>query len=249
MSDNVQKLHYDTIHDAYVEHYYDPTSMSYRDEFIYKYLFSGLDLNQKKVVELACGNGSNSLALLKYFPKAEVTGFDISKKACESYRENVGRPAIELDLTKEAQFKPEYDCAIIIGGLHHCISDLDATFKNIASLLKPGGYLLMVEPNKRYFLEPVRLLWYKMDKYFEENTEEALDHDKMLHKQSKYFGPFKVVHLGGPAYFLIYNSLLFRLPVSIKKIIAPILMFLERLYNYLPGKLLYPYFVATWVRK
>jgi SAM-dependent methyltransferase len=249
MSDNAQKLHYEAIHDAYVEHYYDPTSMAYRDEFMYKYLFKGLDLNHKKVAELACGNGSNSLSLLKYFPKAEVTGFDISAMACESYRKNVNRPSHEVDLTKEGKFKQEYDCAIIIGGLHHCISDLDATFKNIASLLKPGGYLLMVEPNKRYFLEPLRLLWYKMDKYFEENTEEALDHDKMLQRQSQYFGPFKVVHLGGPAYFLIYNSLLFRFPVSIKKGIAPLLMFLERLYNYLPGKFLFPYFVATWIRK
>jgi SAM-dependent methyltransferase len=249
MSENIQKQHYETIHDSYVEHYYDPTSMNYRNQFMYKYLFEGIDLNNKKIADLACGSGYNSLSLLNYFPCAELHGFDISKKACEDYKNLVKRPSYELDLTRQANLNPEYDCAMIIGGLHHCITDLEATFQNIFSLLKPGGILLMVEPNKNYFLEPLRKFWYRNDKYFEENTEEALDHELMLNQQSKYFRGEKIFHLGGPAYFLIYNSLLFRLPIGVKKIISPTLMFMEKVYNTLPGKIFYPYFVSRWIKK
>lgn len=249
MNENVQKLHYEAIHDDYAKHYYDETSISFRHKFIYKYLFEGLDLNNKKIADLACGSGYNSLALLKYFPKAQLTGFDISKKACLDYKNIVNAEAYETDLTQPLDLKPEYDCAMIIGGLHHCIVDLDMTLKNINSLLKPGGLLLMVEPNKRYFLEPFRKLWYKFDKYFEENTEEALDHDFLLRKYSKIFEGEKVFFLGGPAYFLIYNSLLFRVPVKIKKITSTPLILIEKLYNMLSVKSLFPYFVARWAKR
>jgi hypothetical protein len=56
----------------------------------------------------------------------------------------------------------------------------------------------------------------------------------------------RVKYFGGPAHFLIYNSLIFRIPLGLKPIIAPPLMFIERLYNKLPGKLLYPNFLARW---
>ncbi|MGI4851433.1 MAG: class I SAM-dependent methyltransferase [Janthinobacterium lividum] len=249
MIKNLQKDHYELIHDEYLAHYYDPTSMEYRHKFLYKYLFKDIDLNNKKVADLACGSGYNSLSLLEYFPKAQVSGFDISNKACEDYKKILNRPSYEVDLTKNMSFKKEYDFVMIIGGLHHCVSDLDATFENIYSLLKPNGTLLMFEPNKKYFLEPVRKYWYKKDKYFEENTEAALDHKMLI---SKYFNKFDsktVYYLGGPAYFLIYNSLLFRFPTKYKKLISPILMKLEQLYNILPGKCLFPYFIASWTKK
>lgn len=249
MSENIQKQHYERIHDNYAKHYYDPTSMDYRDRFLYKNLFNGIDLNGKKVADLACGSGYNSLSLLNYFPRAELTGFDISEKACECYRNLVKRPAYEVDLTKKEKLKPEYDYVMIIGGLHHCVADLDTTLQTIYSLLKPGGGFLMVEPNKNYFLEPIRKFWYKKDKYFEENTEEALDHDLMLNLQSNYFEGRKVLYCGGPAYFLIQNSLLFRFPVGFKKIISPILMLMEKIYNKLPGRIFYPCFVAQWIKK
>ncbi len=249
MDENSQKIHYEMIHDDYAKHYYDPTSMEFRDKFMYKYLFKGLDLNNKKVADLASGSGYNSLALMKYFPKVQVFGFDISKKACQDYKKTVGRPAYEIDLTKKTDLKEEYDCAMIIGGLHHCVSDLEATFENISAILKPGGSLLMIEPNKNYFLEPLRKLWYKLDKYFEENTEEALDHDSLLFKQAQHFNVEKIFYLGGPAYFLIYNSLLFRLPIRIKKVVAPILLLLEKIYNLCPGKVMFPYFIAQWKKK
>jgi SAM-dependent methyltransferase len=253
MNQNPQKAHYEKIHEDYSRHYYDPTSMKFRDAFIYKYLFKGIDLNGKKVADLACGSGYNSLYLKKYYPKIQVFGFDISNKACQDYEKIVERPATEIDLTKkntfDATLKEQFDCVLIMGAIHHCVENLPETFRNIHSILKPGGYLLMFEPNKYYFLEGMRKAWYRWDRYFEADTEEALDHTQLLATYSHLFDCENVAHLGGPAYFLIYNSLLFRIPIKLKQIISYPLFALERLYNLLPGRFMYPYFIARWRKK
>ena len=68
MSSIDQKNHYKKIHDDYETHYYDPTSTEYREHFIYDVMFKRLDLNGKRVVELAPGSGQNSLALGERYP-------------------------------------------------------------------------------------------------------------------------------------------------------------------------------------
>ena len=231
MEDNPQKAHYETIHNDYTQHYYDDTSMQYRFKFIYNRLFNNIDLNNKSVADIACGNGSNSVALLSIFPDAKVTGFDISKNACEDYIKNLKMPAYEVDLTQSNEFEHQYDCVMVVGGIHNCIKDLPKTFENIYKLLKPGGILLMFEPNKKYFLEPIRKVWYKLDKYFEENTEEALDHKELILREKNRFEEISVSYFGGQAYFLILNSLLFRLPLWLKPPLTSILLVFEKIYN------------------
>jgi SAM-dependent methyltransferase len=244
-----QRLHYEKIHDDYEAHYYDTSSIAYRREFVYDALFEGLDLNDKLVVELACGSGHNSLELLKRYPKAEAVGFDISSKACEAYRERTSSRAYEFDLTSESPPPVRADAAMIFGGLHHCVRALPQTFRTLASVVKPGGLLLMYEPNSRYLLESARKLWYRMDRYFDAETEAALDHSEIARLASADFTPMSSRHMGGPAYFLIFNSLLFRIPVASKEKLAGPLFWLERRFNRLPGQLWYPYFVACWRRK
>src|ERR1700741_147451 len=89
-----QKAHYEAIHSDYEDHYYDAESMAFRERFYYDPLFAGLDLNGCSVADLASGSGHNSLAVLRRFPKAVVTGFDISRAAGEDYLKNVGRPCL-----------------------------------------------------------------------------------------------------------------------------------------------------------
>src|SRR5687767_2983809 len=162
-----QKAHYERIHDDYEAHYYDESSIAYRREFVYDELFDGLDFNGKTVADLACGSGFNSLEVLARFPHAHVVGFDISEKACATYRTLTGREAQELDLTAGQLLGERFDVAMIFGGLHHCARDLPETFKTVAGLLKPGGLFLLYEPNRRYVLEGARQLWYRFDRYFD----------------------------------------------------------------------------------
>ncbi len=243
-----QSAHYDAILDAYERHYFDGPSMAYRDEFIYRPLFAGLDMNGWRVADLAAGSGYNSLALLERFPDAEVTGFDISESACKRYEVVVGRPAVQADLTRSADAGEAFDAALIIGGLHHCATDLPATLATIAGLLKPGGRLLMFEPNRHYVLEGARKLWYRLDRYFEASSEAALDHDDLVRMASPKFAPEMVRYFGGPAFFLVYNSLVFRIPPAVKPALAGPLMAAERAYNALPGRWPFSSFVARWIR-
>ena len=161
-----QKKLFESIHDEYSAHYYDKESMIYRELFIYKYLWKDLNLNNKKVAEIASGSGLNSKRLLKKFPKADIYGFDISKYACKDYENLTNKKCYLIDLTKENNFKEEYDFVFVVGGIHHCISDLNNTFENIYSMLKPGATFSMMEPNKKYALEFLRKIWYKNDKNY-----------------------------------------------------------------------------------
>jgi SAM-dependent methyltransferase len=186
--------------------------------------------------------------LLERFPEADIVGFDLSEKACEAYRRNTGRPAHALDLTAGTDTGLRVDVAMVFGGLHHCVADLPGTFQTIAGMLRPGGLLMMYEPNVNFMLEGFRRIWYRFDRYFDAPTETAISHDRIAHLAAKHFRPRFCRYMGGPAYFLIFNSLVFRIPPGWKKFIAPPLFSLEAIYNRLPGRLCYPYFVACWER-
>jgi len=244
-----QEAHYERIHDAYEAHYYDPTAIAYRERFFLDPLLAGLDLDGRRVVELASGSGHNSIALRTRFPTVELTGLDISPRAIQAYQEIVGRPAVQFDLVADTWEGDRFDAGLVIGGLHHCVQDLRATLRNAARLITPGGYLMMMEPSRDFGLESVRRWWYRRDSYFDAETEEALSHDALLALASEDFVPDRVHHMGGPAYFLILNSLVFRMPAAWKRPLAPPLMALEALYNRIPGRRLFPYFVARWRRR
>jgi len=244
-----QKHHFESVHDAYERHYYDATAMRYRKRYLYDVLLGGLDLNGMDVADLACGSGHNSLVIQDRFPGARLMGFDISAKACDDYCRNVGAEAREADLTQPVEFERQFDFALIVGGLHHCVADLPGAFVTINRLLKPGGRLAMYEPNRRFVLQAVRDLWYRYDKNFDHATEAALDHDEILEMAGSSYEAEFVKHFGGPAFYLIFNSMITRVPISVKPVIAPPLMVCEAVYNALPGRLAFPAFVARWQKR
>jgi SAM-dependent methyltransferase len=137
---------------------------------------------------------------------------------------------------------------MIIGGLHHCVVDIRQSIKNIATLVRPGGVVLMMEPNRRYFLEGIRRLWYRLDKSFDAATEAALDHAELAAIGAPWFRVRRVTHLGGPAFFLIQNSMITRVPLRAKPALSKVLFPLERLCARIPGTRLHAYFVAVWER-
>ena len=243
-----QKEHYNRIHDAYENHYYDRESMAYRERFYYAPLFAELDLNHCEVADIACGSGHNSLAVLGRFPTAKITGFELSTAACKAFRRNVGRPCIEVDFTRPLRHPTQFDAAMVVGGLHHCVNNLPGVFHNLSNLVKPGGLVLMVEPNREFLLDWVRRVWYRADKYFDKMNERALNHAEILAQASPYFALERVAYYGGPGYFLISQSLLFRMPKSLKRAISPSLMTIESLVNAVSLKWIHPYFVARWLR-
>jgi SAM-dependent methyltransferase len=241
--------HYDTILADYEAHYYDPHSMAYRRRYIYQPMFHGLDLNGKRVAELACGSGHNTREMISRFPEATVFGLDISPKSCAAYQRNTGRDCFVCDLTAPGAALPEpADVAVIVGGLHHCVNDLPSALRNLSRLVRPGGLALMAEPNALYFLNRIRQIWYRKDKWFHEHEEEPLDASALLELAGGDFEQEELRYLGGPAYFLILNSLVTRIPARVKSLLAPALFRADDAYNRLPGAKPYPMFIARWKR-
>lgn len=245
-----QQAHYNRIISDYDHHYFDRMSNLYRQRFIYTPLFAGLNFDGKRVADLASGSGFNSQAILKQFPDADVFGIDVSQNACALYEKNVNRPAFCLDLTsKSIPFPDPVDFAIVIGGIHHCVYDLKATFSNIARLIKPGGYLILLEPNAEFALNRVREIWYEKSRYFDQETEEPLVHDTIWAMASKDFEVELIRYMGGINYFFVLNSLLFRTPKWLKTSLYYGLGWSEVVYNYVPFSVCHPYFIARWKRK
>lgn len=249
MSSTRQADHYDKIISQYDEHYFDDYSLAYRKEFILDPLLRGLDLNGRRVADLACGSGHTSLFLMERFPTVQMEGFDISPEVCRRYRETTGRPSREFDLTRSLTPDDPFDSAIIMGGLHHCVSNLSEALKTVSRMLKPGGNFLIFEPNADYVLQFARHIWYRMDGYFDADTEAALSHDQLMAVAGGSFACQSLRYLGGPAFFLVFNSLVFRVPPKVKRAVAPALMTLERVYNRLPGRWPHSSFAAHWVRQ
>jgi len=240
-----QKTHFEAMHDKYEKHYYDRTSMKYRDRYFYDPLLEGIDLNGCDVVDLACGSGHNSLELKRRFPDVRLTGLDISARACADYRNNVDAEAYEVDLTQNFDLRTDFDFALVIGGLHHCVVNLPVALRSISRLVRPGGKLAMYEPNRCFFLQRVREIWYQVDSNFDSQTEAALSHDDLI-EMAKAFKLDFVRHFGGPAWCLILNSMICRVPVWLKPVIAPPLMAAEGLYNFVPIRSAFPAFLARW---
>lgn len=245
---NPQKAHYERIHDAYERHYFDSTSLAYRRRFIFDQLLGNDDLSGKRVADVACGSGFNSLLLRERFPDLHTEGLDISAAACATYSDITGRAAHEVDMTKPlpSGITP-FDAAIIVGGLHHCVADLDQALANLHALIRPGGRLYLIEPNADYAFEALRASWYRRDHYFEADTEQALSLSD-LQRRASGFSPVRDFYFGGPAYFMIYNSLITRVPLGFKGSIAAPLFACESIWHrVLPNRMMAA-FGAAWDR-
>ncbi len=243
--DNPQKKLFENIHKLYTDHYFDYWSNKYRQKFMYNKMFRGLQLNNSKIADLACGIGETTLQLKKKFDNITCVGFDISEPAISDYKNHTKCRGIVADLTKPLAVNEKFDAIFVVGGLHHCIQNLEMTLRNIISMLKKDGVFICMEPNAEYALEPVRKIWYKRDKYFDHNTEQALS-PKRLKKVCDSLSKIKITYGGGPAFFLIFNSMIFRLPKSIKSFLSPCLILVDHIWNLIPCKWFHAFFVAQF---
>jgi SAM-dependent methyltransferase len=244
-----QQVLYEEIHDEYVRHLYDKTSNAYRDAFINSALFNGVDLDGKTMAEIMCGNGQATLYAKSRFPSLNCHGFDISRRACDDYTRSTGFPATVSDILTEPLPREAFDAIVVVGGFHHVVRELDAAMTNVHNALRPGGVLLMMEPNSDYVLESLRRIWYRADRYFDADDERALSYRTLHARYRDKFDERGVWHRGGPGYFLILMSMVFRIPLSAKRYFAPPLMVLETMWNLIPFRRAHAFFAAQWTKR
>ena len=229
-SESKQESHYNDIAKEYADHYADVTAKNYRDLFIYNRMFGGIQLENMDVLDAMCGMGTTSQYLVN--KKAKVTGIDISEELLKISKKNVPAAQYVKGSVLDMPFENEqFDIVSIVGGLHHLHPKMNEGINEILRVLKPNGLLICMEPPKESFLDRLRQAWYKMDDYFEDN-EESINLTEIQNEFSNSLDVAYRYYGGGPAYFLICNSLITRVPLWFKKVIAQPLFLIDRFVEF-----------------
>ncbi|MDX1377688.1 MAG: class I SAM-dependent methyltransferase [Anaerolineales bacterium] len=106
----------------------------------------GLNVKDKDILEIGCGNGYGAHLLHQLQPRSYI-GLDIMEEQIKIARRNypqyqfILQDATDLSLIAKAS----KDVVIIFGVLHH-IPEWRTTIEEIQRVLKPGGQLFLEEP-------------------------------------------------------------------------------------------------------
>jgi SAM-dependent methyltransferase len=246
-SEQLQKAHYDRIAKEYEAHYNDACSQQYRVKFQYEPMFAGIELAGNRVLEAMCGSGHTTQYLLS--KGAYVTGLDISPQEIKSFRQHWPKCdaicASALDSNLESS---SFDCIVISGGLHHVHPHLNEVVREMHRILKPRGYFCFVEPHAGSLPDVIRKQWYKHDHLFA-NNEAAIDVKALKKEFASSFDFNFEKYLGSVGYLFVLNSMVFRIPLSLKPIYTPLMLKLESLFGKVQGELLSCVVVAQWQKK
>lgn len=247
-AEGTQREHYNRIAADYEAQYGDPAGVTYRDQFLYEPLFANLDLEGRKVLEGLSGSGHATEYLLKQ-KKALVTGLDISEEAIASFKTRWPEcEAICAPITKSDLPGDSFDCIAVVMGLHHLHPHLGDALHEIHRLLRKGGTFCFVEPHKESSFNRLRGMWYRHDSLFAEN-EESLDIEG-LKREFKDLFEFKAEkHVGSIAYLLVLNSMIFRVPLWLKRLYSPAVMRLEKMLGGLHSRALSLAVICQWEKK
>jgi SAM-dependent methyltransferase len=232
-TESKQKKYYNRIAETYDIHYSNKYALEYRHK-VYDKILSGMDFKNLNVLDAMCGGGESTGYFLK--KGANVKAVDISEKQCEIYSKRYpGVPVSCASITNTDFSKGEFDF-IVTDSLHHLNPNLDEGIKEIHRILKTGGYFLAFEPSEGSVFDYLRKKWYKLDRTFFEDNEQSIDIDKLESKYNTIFNFKKNIYGGNLAYLLVQESMLFRIPSSLIKYYAPVLLPIDNFIQKFQGK-------------
>ncbi|WP_009547702.1 class I SAM-dependent methyltransferase [Crocosphaera subtropica] len=124
------------------------------EQWLRQYLLKAITVNPKKILELGCGTGTNTINLKKTFPDAVVIGLDLSpymlviadKKAQKDQQEIIWKQG----LAESTEIPSSSFQLIIISLLFHEVPNAvsQAILKESWRLLKPKGQLIILDGNQ-----------------------------------------------------------------------------------------------------
>jgi ubiquinone/menaquinone biosynthesis C-methylase UbiE len=186
----------------------------------------------KKVLDLCCGNGGDSIFLAKECG-ATVIGIDLSDVSIE----NCTALALQEGVAEKVRFEVRdaertgyaantFDVVNEYGALHHV--DLDAVYAEMARVLKPGGLAICVETLRH---NPFIHLYRKLTPHLRTRWEvEHILRRRDIQRARKYFE-----HVDVRLYHL---TTILAVPLRNTRLFGPVLSVLEaidRLLVRLPG--------------
>lgn len=243
-----QRSHYHRIAAPYETNYGDPDGVRYREKFLYEPMFAGLDLQGLNVLEALCGSGHASEYLLTK-KKATVTGLDLSEDAIRLFAERWPQcRTICASITSSGLSDESFDAVVVVMGLHHLPPHLVEALHEIHRILRQNGILCFAEPHKGSLFSRLREIWYRHDHYFADN-EESIDFGKLKKEVNGLFEFKSEKYVGGIAYLLVLNSMIFRAPLWLKRLYSPAVMWLETVLGRFHTHRLSLAVVSQWQKK
>ncbi len=123
-----------------------------------------LDLRgDEHALDVACGTGHASLAVARMLPNGRVTGVDFSVGMLDQARRKAAAQRIshidflERDMTALGFPADSFDVALCAFGLFF-VDDLDAQLAHVASVVKPGGKVVISSFQEEHYFHPLREL-------------------------------------------------------------------------------------------
>jgi len=152
---------------------------------LYYQAIEGLDLSNKKILEVGCGRGGGIGYIAKYHKPESVIGLDYSKatigKAAARYPAN-DRLSYQWGDAEDLPFADDQFDYVLNIESSHCYSNMDAFVREATRVLKPGGQLLWADMRGKQEVESTNqsfqsenLLSLKIEANLTEGAINALD--------------------------------------------------------------------------
>ncbi len=160
---------FNTIADTYCKKDMSASSRPPRKQRLIKTLSLLPDSSSFNVLEVGCGCGYTAEYLQGLY--SHYTGVDYAEKLIDYAREFNGYDNTDFVAANINDYEPEEkaDVILMIGVLHH-FDDYEATFRRILELLKPGGWVLINEPQSaNLIIQIARKIRAVVDKSYSED--------------------------------------------------------------------------------
>ncbi len=219
----------------------------YRRQYINEPMLGDVDLRGLDVLDAMCGSGETTEYLRQR--GARVTGIDISQEQMCRFQERFPECKAYCGSILSTEFPSDsFDVVVAVGGLHHLHPNSSAAINEIYRVLKPGGLFCFYEPHKGSLPDLARQFWYKRDRLFAAN-EAAIDLGDLKQMFSSQFEFLKEEYGGNVAYLLVWNSMVFRVPLWMKRLYSEVLICMESAIRKMQGRRLSCVVICRWKKR
>lgn len=228
---------FNRIADQYHQHYHDPTSLWFRQQLLYPAAFGHIThWKGLRVLDLMAGTGELTIELLRR--GAQVTAVDISSQQLELLKRSADQQqlAASLEIMTSDVFLLQFgagsfDLITCWGGLHHLMPRVGELFEKAFPWLSPQGQLICFEPVAPSLFNLPRRCWYALDRHYFESNEAPIEVRSLEHQLKGQWSLEREFYGLGPYYLFLYNSLIWRLPLGLKRYLAPWFYVIDRVFS------------------